>query len=200
MSVRDTDITSTALSLVGKLKYVFGSDNINGGTGDCSSFTEYVFGVHGIDIGADTRAQSNYGYSVGLDELLPSDLVLFQGTYRKGVSHVGIYVGNDKMVHLGSSGCKVVSLSDYLKHTEFHSARRSRDVEHTGEVIESEVTDGKTPTTGESDVELVWWGDIVKVVCIVGLIIGGVVLLSASFLGGVKVPDVVKGVTKNVTE
>ena len=44
-------ICDTALSKVGKLEYKFGGGNIEGGVGDCSDFTQWVYSCYNVDIG-----------------------------------------------------------------------------------------------------------------------------------------------------
>ena len=118
-------IVSDALALEGKVSYQFGATDIAGGTGDCSAFTQYVFQQNGISIGRDTRAQLQEGVEVDKSELMPGDLVFFQGTYREGVSHVGIYVGDGKMIHASSSKGVVISdlSTSYYTH-HYYGARR----------------------------------------------------------------------------
>ena len=75
------DIINTAKSLKNKgIKYSFGSTNIEGGSGDCSSFTQYVYRKNGILIGRDTQAQytSKLGKSVDKNNLAIGDLVFFK--------------------------------------------------------------------------------------------------------------------------
>ena len=117
-------VVSMANNLVGKVKYSFGANSITsaGGTGDCSSFVQYVFGQNGVSLPrtAESQYNSSKGKSVDKDKLQAGDVVFFQGTYKSGISHVGIYVGNGKFVHNSSSkgGTTISDLSDayYTKH------------------------------------------------------------------------------------
>ena len=78
MSVTNKDIVSTAKSYEGKLKYIFGSNDIDGGSGDCSSFTEHIYSLYGIDIGADTNAQYQQGYAVERDDIMAGGFIFFK--------------------------------------------------------------------------------------------------------------------------
>lgn len=204
MGVKNTDIVESALRYKGKLRYVFGSDAIEQGSGDCSSFTEYIFNAHGLDIGADTSAQYSQGVPVGRDEIKAGDLIFFKNTYNSGkidgVSHVGIAINNDEFIHLSSSGCKVSSLSTNYYNEHYLMAKRVDNVIYDGETV-SDSTTIATDSTG-NDTDLKWWGDIVKVVVIVLVLVGGVALLSLSLLGSVKTPklDMVKTLVKGGTE
>jgi cell wall-associated NlpC family hydrolase len=84
---------------------------------DCSGFAEYVIlNTTGIDITHDMFTQINMGQSVDRSQLQPGDLVFFANTFRPGLSHVGIYVGNGRFVHAEneSTGVTVSDLnSDY---------------------------------------------------------------------------------------
>lgn len=84
---------------------------------DCSGFTMYVAReVLGMDITHDMFTQIELGTSVTHDELLPGDLVFFGDTFRPGLSHVGIYIGNGQFVHAENedTGVRVSELdSDY---------------------------------------------------------------------------------------
>ena len=204
MGVSNKDIVSTAKHYLGKLKYVFGSDAIESGSGDCSSFSEHVYKVHGIDIGADTNAQYQHGYSVERENAMAGDLVFFKDTYNSGhidgVSHVGIMVDDTNFIHLSNSGCKVSSLNNNYYNGHFLAVKRLRELEYENVVHEDAITGNETETTNETDLK--WWGDIVKVVVIVLVIAGGVTFLSLSFFGAVKVPkvDTVKNLVKEVKD
>lgn len=68
---------------------------------DCSGFVSYVYNQCGWDFGR-LGAQGLCNISTRVSSPQPGDLVFFTGTYdTPGVSHVGIYVGNDVMLHCG---------------------------------------------------------------------------------------------------
>ncbi|WP_342537364.1 NlpC/P60 family protein [Sporosarcina sp. FSL K6-3508] len=98
-------IIKTANSYKGKLRYVFGSKNLPNGTSDCSGFTSYVFNKHGIKLPHGTSAQIRLGKSVNKADAKPGDLVFFQNTYRKGVSHVGIVTRKGYCISMHDKGC-----------------------------------------------------------------------------------------------
>lgn len=100
------EIVETAKSYTGKLKYQFGGKNIASGSGDCSGFTYTVMKKHGVNIGHGTTSQLTKGKKVAKSAAQPGDLVFFKGTYRAGVSHVGIVTTPGKCVSLASSGCQ----------------------------------------------------------------------------------------------
>lgn len=98
-------IIKTANSYKGKLRYKFGGKNLSSGAADCSGFTHSVFKKHGINIPHGTSNQITKGVSVNKANAKAGDLVFFQGTYRKGVSHVGIVTRKGYCISLASSGC-----------------------------------------------------------------------------------------------
>ena len=70
---------------------------------DCSGFVCWVINHSGWSVGR-TSAQGLYNLCtpVSRGNARPGDLVFFKGTYKtNGVSHVGIYVGNNRMLHCG---------------------------------------------------------------------------------------------------
>lgn len=112
-------IITFAKKYIGKVKYVFGASSPNTGKSDCSGYTQYVYKkAAGILIGRTTSEQVKKGTKVEKKNLKKGDLVFFQGTYRTGVSHVGIYIGNGKFIHCHSSGVSISKLSEnyYAKH------------------------------------------------------------------------------------
>lgn len=95
------------------LPYVWGSASPSNGGFDCSGFISYVFGVGRQDV-------AGYWNSVSkVSSPQPGDLVFFQGTYKAGPSHIGIYVGNDQMIHAGDKGIAYSSLSSSYNQKHF---------------------------------------------------------------------------------
>ena len=70
---------------------------------DCSGFVSWVINHSGWDVGRlGAQGLCNICTPVSSDNAKPGDLVFFTGTYdTPGVSHVGIYVGNNIMIHCG---------------------------------------------------------------------------------------------------
>ena len=73
---------------------------------DCSWFTKLVFGNLGIDLPRTSSQQATSGRAVAsLAEARPGDLVFFDhSSSRAGVDHVGIYLGNGKMMAAPQAG------------------------------------------------------------------------------------------------
>ena len=184
-------ICDTALSKVGKLEYKFGGDNIDGGVGDCSDFTQWVYGCYNVDIGGNTDAQYTKGVSVSKSDAVAGDLVFFKNTYNSkytdGVSHVGIYLGDDRFVHLSTEGCKVSRLTERYYADHFLGFRHIQAVNNDVDVITDDMIENVSERyerseelKSESAAGLEWWGDIVRVVVIVILCIAGVALVASS--------------------
>ena len=100
-----------------------GSSYLMGGTDpstgfDCSGLVYYVLNKTGHDTKARTSTELYHASTIIDDkELMPGDLVFFTGTYGKAeVTHVGIYIGDGRMIHAGdeNSGVCIADLnSDY---------------------------------------------------------------------------------------
>jgi cell wall-associated NlpC family hydrolase len=94
---------------------------------DCSGFTWYVYKkATGKDISRGVEEQWKFGRSVGRGKWRPGDLVFFENTFERGLSHVGIYIRGDDFIHAENekTGVVISSLdSDYYsKH--YAGARR----------------------------------------------------------------------------
>ncbi|GAA0178313.1 C40 family peptidase [Clostridium sediminicola] len=89
---------------------------------DCSGFTKYVFAHFGIKIPRVSRDQARAGKYVPKSQLKPGDLVFFKKP-GKPVHHVGIYVGNNSMIHAPQTG-DVVKISSLSRRSDYYTARR----------------------------------------------------------------------------
>jgi cell wall-associated NlpC family hydrolase len=116
------NIVADAKKLLG-IPYVWGGTTTKGF--DCSGFVQYVLKQNGISMPRTTTEQYQIGTYVTKSDLLPGDLVFLQNTYRAGISHVGIYIGDGKMIHASSSKGVVtsdLSSSYYTQH--YYGSRR----------------------------------------------------------------------------
>ena len=66
---------------------------------DSTGFVTWVYSQFGIHLPHSEAGQLASGESVGSDELQPGDVLMFANTHRRGLSHVGIYVGDGEFVH-----------------------------------------------------------------------------------------------------
>ncbi|WP_285517905.1 C40 family peptidase [Thermolongibacillus altinsuensis] len=103
--------------------YQFGGSSEKGF--DCSGFTRYVMEELDVELARSTAGQYKQGKAVKKSELRVGDLVFFE-TYKKGPSHTGIYIGNDRFIHADSSkGVLISNLNDpYYWGPRYIGARR----------------------------------------------------------------------------
>jgi peptidoglycan endopeptidase LytE len=79
---------------------------------DCSGFIGYTFKQAGKTLPRTTAQIYKEGTSVSKSNLQKGDLVYFQ-TYKKGPSHMGIYLGNNEFIHSSSSkGVSITSMDN----------------------------------------------------------------------------------------
>ena len=93
--------------------YVWGGSTPETGF-DCSGYVCWVYNQAGYDVGRTTaNGLWQKSQHISEAEAKPGDLVFFKGTYdTPGMSHVGIYLGNGKMVSAG----------DPIKYADIHSS------------------------------------------------------------------------------
>lgn len=99
-----SNLKKSAYSFLGA-RYRFGGSSRN--ALDCSSFTQQVFREQSVKLPRTAREQFSVGNEVMRGDLKKGDLVFFQ-TYASFPSHVGIYLGNRKMIHASSREHRVV--------------------------------------------------------------------------------------------
>jgi peptidoglycan DL-endopeptidase CwlO len=97
--------------------YLWGGTDPSKGL-DCSGFTQLVYGNLGVDLPRTSSQQATAGRAVAsIADARPGDLVFFDySSSRAGVDHVGIYIGNGKMIAAPQAG-ESVKVQDVGKPT-----------------------------------------------------------------------------------
>jgi cell wall-associated NlpC family hydrolase len=114
-----------ANNLIGVTKYKYGS-NLPPTLLDCSSFTKFVFGIEGVNLKWGTRYQKDAGTAVSRSNLQKGDLIFFWTSSSGNIDHVGIYIGDGKIIHNTPSlnGVGISSITSGYWNTHYVSARR----------------------------------------------------------------------------
>ena len=85
---------------------------------DCSGFTQYIFNKNGISIPRGVNQQLNSMTIISKKSAVPGDMVFFLN--KNGYAyHVGIYVGNNKILHSPKPGRRVKTESIWSSHIVF---------------------------------------------------------------------------------
>ncbi len=126
------DATVETLTNVSLLKLIdewYGTPHCGGGTSktcvDCSGFTHVIMqNVYSLNIPRNAQEQYNASQHINLEDLNEGDLVFFH-TGGREISHVGIYLLNNKFVHSSTSGGVMVNdLNDNYWRSRFKGAGR----------------------------------------------------------------------------
>lgn len=122
---RVNKVVATAKSLLGT-PYVWGGDSITDGGFDCSGLVQHIFKPVGYTLNRISIDQSKQGQYVAKENLQAGDLVFYSLAGNGRVSHVGIYIGNGKMIHSPKSGdvVKTTDVTTSFWQTRFIVARR----------------------------------------------------------------------------
>ncbi|MET0964188.1 MAG: C40 family peptidase [Noviherbaspirillum sp.] len=126
---RASDLAIRAMAMIG-IRYQYGGNTPENGL-DCSGLVRYVFKqAWGAELPRTAEEISRVGATVDKNDLRPGDLV-FYNTLRRGFSHVGIYLGDNKFVHSPSAGSSIRIESMDLGYWKkrFNGARRISDPE-----------------------------------------------------------------------
>jgi len=117
-------VVTTAKKMLG-VKYLYGGTSPNRGF-DCSGLVQYSHRLAGITIPRTTSQQYRAATRISRRYLTAGDLVFFKTSPSRGISHVGIYLGNNKFIHAPSSGkrVKISSMNDKYWKKRFKGAGR----------------------------------------------------------------------------
>ncbi len=99
------NVVETAKRYIGT-PYVYGGSTPSGF--DCSGFVKYVYSQYGVNLNRVAAAQSQNGYAVPVDSMVPGDIICFANAGGYGyIGHVGIYVGDGMFIHSPRTGYSV---------------------------------------------------------------------------------------------
>ena len=134
-------------NLLNVSKQYIGVPYVSGGTSrwgfDCSGYTQYVFNEVGLTINRTVLTQLEEGIIVAKEDLQCGDFVIFSYTGDNGgfASHIGIYIGNDQVIHASSS--RGITISDLNSHYYTYHYQCARRV-----ILEEEAFTLSIPVTG----------------------------------------------------
>ncbi len=129
LTQRASELAIYALSMLG-IRYKYGGTTPENGL-DCSGLVGYVFKeTWGAILPRTAEEISRVGQHIETKDLQPGDLV-FYNTLRRGFSHVGIYLGDNKFIHSPSTGgeVRIESMDINYWKKRFNGARRINDPE-----------------------------------------------------------------------
>lgn len=118
------ELLSSAMGFLG-VAYRFGGTSPTGF--DCSGFMQYIFRkAYAVNLPRTSAQQATVGTAVSRENLQAGDMVFFRTAGGGRISHVGMYVGNNRFIHAPRTGkrIEITSLSNQYWHSKYAFARR----------------------------------------------------------------------------
>ena len=121
-NIRD-EIVDTAHSFIG-LPYQWGSCSLENNSFDCSGLVLAVYQLNGMNVPRTSQDQYFSGLVIMKEDLQKGDLVFFNGSGNGRITHVGIYIGDDRFIHAPGTGKTICtdSLSGSYFRDHFYGA------------------------------------------------------------------------------
>lgn len=119
------ELIGSAMGLFG-IAYRYGGTSVSTGF-DCSGFMQHIFKrAMGINLPRTSAEQARMGAPVARSELQPGDMVFFRTLGGSRISHVGLYIGNNRFIHAPRTGknIEITSLSHKYWSGKYAFARR----------------------------------------------------------------------------
>lgn len=119
------DLIGSAMGLLG-VAYRYGGSSVRTGF-DCSGFMQHIFSRSmQISLPRTSAEQAGMGEYVSRSNLRPGDMVFFRTMGGGRISHVGLYIGNDRFIHAPRAGkrIEITSLNNKYWNAKYATARR----------------------------------------------------------------------------
>ncbi|MCM3664706.1 LysM peptidoglycan-binding domain-containing protein [Mesobacillus subterraneus] len=116
----DSEVLAIAQDLLG-VPYSWGGSTPEGF--DCSGFIYYAFNKAGMKMGRYS-SEGYYNRAYYINDPQPGDLVFFENTYKPGISHMGIYLGNNEFIHASDNGVIISNLDNPYYKNHFDGFKR----------------------------------------------------------------------------
>lgn len=121
VSYNVNNLVSIAKKQIG-VPYLWGGQTSRGF--DCSGFIHFAYNEAGRS-GGRLSTGGYYDRSFYVNNPQVGDLVFFENTYRRGISHMGIYLGNNQFIHAGSStGVTIANVNSSYWQKHFAGYKR----------------------------------------------------------------------------
>ncbi|WP_165010180.1 C40 family peptidase [Neisseria yangbaofengii] len=119
------ELIKSAMGLLG-VAYRYGGTSARTGF-DCSGFMQHIFRhTMGLNLPRTSAEQAKMGEHVNRSDLQPGDMVFFRTMGRGRISHVGLYIGNNRFIHAPRTGksIEIISLSNKYWGAKYAFGRR----------------------------------------------------------------------------